>query len=194
MDRQNPDLITGTHITGRFEFLHKTNLAWILKAIQHAPARALLRLLPGEPDWILPDPEDRESFLCNFNLGIACECFNPDRNSRETDLPKPDPLEIDKLLSGFIESKLNRTLFQSTDQFLENLHSRETLRLATTNGCFDILHPGHISILKEAKSMADRLIVAINSDTSVRQFKGAGRPVHSELFRGALLNQLPFVD
>src|SRR5262249_58916008 len=51
------------------------------------------------------------------------------------------------------------------------------LRIAFTNGCFDVLHPGHVSLLNQAKRAADRLVVGLNSDTSVRRLKGQGRPV-----------------
>jgi D-glycero-beta-D-manno-heptose 1-phosphate adenylyltransferase len=194
MDRLHPDQVPAPLISGRFEFLHKANLAWMLKAIQCASSRAILRFLPIGQDGIMPDQKDREIFLSNFNLDIKLTRFNPEKDSLETDLPVPTPREMDTILSQFIESKLNRTLFKTTEKLLEKLQNTESVRVATTNGCFDILHPGHIAVLKEAKSLSDILIVAVNSDASVRRFKGLDRPVHSDLFRGALLNQLPFVD
>ncbi|MEL7454168.1 MAG: D-glycero-beta-D-manno-heptose 1-phosphate adenylyltransferase, partial [Pseudomonadota bacterium] len=63
-----------------------------------------------------------------------------------------------------------------------------------TNGCFDILHPGHLKLLEEAKARCGRLIVGLNSDASVRRLKGAGRPVHSELARARVLSALSAVD
>ncbi len=63
-----------------------------------------------------------------------------------------------------------------------------------TNGCFDILHPGHIAYLAEAKSLGDTLVVGINSDGSVRRLKGAGRPVIKEGDRAAMLASLETVD
>lgn len=53
-------------------------------------------------------------------------------------------------------------------------------RIVFTNGCFDLLHPGHVHLLNEAKSFGDRLIVAINSDTSVMRLKGPQRPILAE--------------
>ncbi len=69
------------------------------------------------------------------------------------------------------------------------------LRVGFTNGCFDLLHPGHISLLNEAKSHCDRLIVAINDDASVRRLeKGEGRPVQTEAARALVLASLAMVD
>src|SRR3990172_12939961 len=50
-------------------------------------------------------------------------------------------------------------------------------KVVFTNGCFDILHPGHIDLLKRARTLGDVLVVAINTDASVRRFKGASRPI-----------------
>lgn len=63
-----------------------------------------------------------------------------------------------------------------------------------TNGCFDLLHPGHLHLLASAAAGADKLVLGINSDASVRRLKGDGRPVQSAEMRAAALAQLPFVD
>ncbi|MBC8337784.1 MAG: D-glycero-beta-D-manno-heptose-7-phosphate kinase [Rhodospirillales bacterium] len=63
-----------------------------------------------------------------------------------------------------------------------------------TNGCFDLLHPGHVSLLKQARRAAGRLIVGLNSDASVRRLKGDGRPVQSEAARATVLASLASVD
>jgi len=68
------------------------------------------------------------------------------------------------------------------------------LRIAFTNGCFDLLHPGHVSLLSQAKRSADRLVVGLNSDLSVRRLKGPGRPVQGEVARAAVLASLKDVD
>jgi D-beta-D-heptose 7-phosphate kinase/D-beta-D-heptose 1-phosphate adenosyltransferase len=67
-------------------------------------------------------------------------------------------------------------------------------KIVFTNGCFDILHPGHIDLLGRARSLGDALVVAINSDASVRRLKGASRPVFSEKERAELLASLEAVD
>jgi rfaE bifunctional protein nucleotidyltransferase chain/domain len=68
------------------------------------------------------------------------------------------------------------------------------LRLVTTNGCFDVLHAGHIRTLLAAREQGDRLIVGLNSDASVRGLKGKDRPLVPEADRAATLAALPFVD
>lgn len=67
-------------------------------------------------------------------------------------------------------------------------------RVVFTNGCFDILHAGHVGYLDEARQMGDRLIVAVNSDDSVRRLKGAGRPLNPLAARMAVLAGLAAVD
>jgi D-beta-D-heptose 7-phosphate kinase/D-beta-D-heptose 1-phosphate adenosyltransferase len=67
-------------------------------------------------------------------------------------------------------------------------------RVAFTNGCFDLLHIGHITVLEQARRFADRLIVAINSDASVRGLKGSGRPIVGERERARVLAALAAVD
>ena len=67
-------------------------------------------------------------------------------------------------------------------------------KIAFANGCFDLLHPGHIHLLKEAAGNADKLVVGLNGDTSVRRLKGAGRPTQPAELRSAVLAALPFVN
>ncbi len=68
------------------------------------------------------------------------------------------------------------------------------LKIGLTNGCFDILHFGHVSYLEDARRRCDRLIVGLNNDDSVRLLKGADRPVHDEVSRSAVLGALSAVD
>ena len=76
---------------------------------------------------------------------------------------------------------------------------REALRaegrtLAATNGCFDILHAGHVNYLQAARNEADALIVGLNSDRSTTELKGPDRPIHTEAERAAVLAALESVD
>ncbi|MGE5200917.1 MAG: D-glycero-beta-D-manno-heptose 1-phosphate adenylyltransferase [Acidobacteriota bacterium] len=71
---------------------------------------------------------------------------------------------------------------------------RGGLKIGFTNGVFDLLHLGHVSLLKQAKSHCDRLVVGLNSDASVKRLKGPDRPVHGESVRGAVLSSLADVD
>ncbi|HEY4953159.1 MAG TPA: adenylyltransferase/cytidyltransferase family protein [Verrucomicrobiae bacterium] len=66
-------------------------------------------------------------------------------------------------------------------------------KLVATNGCFDILHPGHVTYLEMARNFGDALLVGLNGDDATRQLKGAGRPVNSEADRAAVLAALESV-
>jgi D-beta-D-heptose 7-phosphate kinase/D-beta-D-heptose 1-phosphate adenosyltransferase len=71
---------------------------------------------------------------------------------------------------------------------------RRGARIGFTNGCFDLLHPGHISLLKQARAACDKLVVGLNSDASVKRLKGKDRPVQSEASRATVLASLAAVD
>ncbi|MBT3395964.1 MAG: D-glycero-beta-D-manno-heptose 1-phosphate adenylyltransferase [Alphaproteobacteria bacterium] len=66
--------------------------------------------------------------------------------------------------------------------------------VAFTNGCFDLVHPGHVSLLNQARAAADRLVVGLNTDASVRGLKGEGRPIQNETARAAVLASMGAVD
>jgi len=66
--------------------------------------------------------------------------------------------------------------------------------LIFTNGCFDILHVGHLQYLEQSKNLGDRLVVGLNSDASVRRLKGPSRPVNSQADRKRMLEALRCVD
>jgi D-beta-D-heptose 7-phosphate kinase / D-beta-D-heptose 1-phosphate adenosyltransferase len=63
-----------------------------------------------------------------------------------------------------------------------------------TNGCFDLLHPGHVNLLHQARALGGRLVVGLNTDASVRRLKGSSRPILSEQDRAAILSALSSVD
>ena len=80
-------------------------------------------------------------------------------------------------------------------QTINNLIKRvERQKVVFTNGCFDLLHPGHIDYLTKAKALGDVLVVGLNSDASVRQIKGDLRPINNQLFRSQMLLGLKPVD
>lgn len=70
----------------------------------------------------------------------------------------------------------------------------EGKKIVLTNGCFDILHPGHTRYLYAARALGDYLVVAVNSDRSTRAIKGPGRPINSQEARTEVLAALDFVD
>lgn len=78
-------------------------------------------------------------------------------------------------------------------RYVENWKANRE-RIVFTNGCFDLLHIGHITVLEEARRMGDRLVVAINSDASVQRLKGPGRPIVPEQERAQILAALAAVD
>ena len=71
---------------------------------------------------------------------------------------------------------------------------KNKMKVAFTNGCFDILHLGHLEILTKSKEFGDRLIVAVNSDESVRKLKGKERPINNFQTRSNILASFSFVD
>ena len=89
------------------------------------------------------------------------------------------------------EAKI-KTLEAALDQVL-TWRSRD-LKVGFTNGCFDLIHPGHVSLLKQARAACDRLIVGLNTDLSVRAVKGVGRPINAEMARAIVLAALESVD
>jgi rfaE bifunctional protein nucleotidyltransferase chain/domain len=91
---------------------------------------------------------------------------------------------------------LNRPVVLTLDEAILwfGREKRNRRRIVFTNGCFDVLHPGHIRSLEQARDLGDALIVGLNSDTSVRQLKGAGRPVLPEQERAEILAALECVD
>jgi D-beta-D-heptose 7-phosphate kinase / D-beta-D-heptose 1-phosphate adenosyltransferase len=89
-----------------------------------------------------------------------------------------------------------RTAVSSADDVADRVaeHRRAGRRIVFTNGCFDLLHAGHIACLNQAKRLGDVLVVAVNSDRGVRRLKGPGRPVHPAGDRAAVLAALSCVD
>lgn len=87
-------------------------------------------------------------------------------------------------------------VFYSRDNYLEQINSwrKEAYKITFTNGCFDILHAGHVTYLTEAKALADKLVLGLNSDTSVTKLKGVGRPINSQVDRAIVLSNLKMVD
>lgn len=76
----------------------------------------------------------------------------------------------------------------------KRLSRRDGRKLVFTNGCFDLLHAGHLRLLKRARSLGDALVVGLNSDRSLRRLKGKGRPLVPEKERAELLAGLESVD
>jgi len=97
-------------------------------------------------------------------------------------MPQKEPMATDKILA-----------LERAYQVVEEL-KRRGRTVVFTNGCFDLLHPGHTRLFAEARKLGDVLIVAINSDRSVRALKGPGRPLQPEAERAEILAALAAVD
>lgn len=92
------------------------------------------------------------------------------------------------------EQIIQKTItLETAMQLLEPAFRREK-RMVFTNGCFDILHRGHIYLLSRARELGDLLFVGLNSDASVTKLKGPGRPVNNQESRAEVLGALAFVD
>lgn len=131
-------------------------------------------------------------------------------------IPWPDAARLANVAAGIVVGKVGTAVAYATDiaRALQNDGSsaddkvvgrteaidmvarwrRQGLSVGFTNGCFDLLHPGHVSLMSQAKAACDRLVVGLNSDASVRRLKGKDRPVQSEAARAAVLSSLASVD
>ncbi len=180
-------------ITGFFQFIHRLNYGLIRSATSRYE-RVQAYIQRCLPDGIPRDTASQIRFLEAFRFPVEWLEAPVDLQGPFFELTSPS--EIDEQIRQDISAALNRTIF--FDPFL--LHqsilgtSGPNRRLVTTNGCFDILHAGHAQTLATAKRHGDLLVVLINSDTSVKRFKGNSRPVHDEAFRALLLTSLRVVD
>lgn len=104
----------------------------------------------------------------------------------------------DELIEALMHEDVNKAeakivTKQSASDKLK-LWKSKNISVGFTNGCFDLLHPGHISLLEQAKSQCDKLVVGLNSDASVSRLKGPSRPVQNEMARATVLSSLACVD
>ena len=83
--------------------------------------------------------------------------------------------------------------FNDINQLLTT-YRRENFKLVFTNGCFDLLHKGHLDLLSNAASFGNKLFVGLNSDTSVKKLKGEARPIQNQEVRAQKLLELKYVD
>ena len=81
-----------------------------------------------------------------------------------------------------------------SQQLEKFLSENKNKKIVFTNGCFDILHRGHVTYLAEAKKLGDLLVIGLNSDLSVKRLKGSERPINNEVDRAYVLSQLKSVD
>ena len=92
-------------------------------------------------------------------------------------------------------SKIRKKIINTDNLILKvSQWKKNKMKVSFTNGCFDILHLGHLEILTKSKEFGDRLIVAVNSDESVRKLKGKERPINDFQTRSNMLASFSFVD
>ncbi len=84
--------------------------------------------------------------------------------------------------------------YQQVPEFMRRLRTNKEIKIAFTNGCFDLLHRGHVEYLEQARAVADFLFVGLNSDASVQRLKGRGRPLMPADDRAYILSRLRAVD
>ena len=94
----------------------------------------------------------------------------------------------------YLPSFLDKIVDLQHAEKISNGWKSDGLRVVFTNGCFDLLHLGHVSYLDHARSIGDRLIVGVNTDQSVQELKGEHRPIKDEQSRVAILAALSSVD
>jgi D-beta-D-heptose 7-phosphate kinase/D-beta-D-heptose 1-phosphate adenosyltransferase len=107
------------------------------------------------------------------------------------------PIEMDEVLLSLLHrQQAGLGKIRTLEQLLPELaaYRKQGQRIAFTNGCFDILHAGHISFLRASRQAGDLLVVGLNSDRSIRRIKGPGRPVNNQDDRLMVLSELQSVD
>jgi len=130
-------------------------------------------------------------------------------------LPVPVAARLANIAAGIVVGKIGTAVARETDllealtpergalrkvmgraQVVEQAERwrRRGWRIGFTNGCFDLLHPGHVHLLEQARGWCDRLVVGVNSDASVKRLKGPTRPIQGEAARAAVLASLASVD
>ena len=141
---------------------------------------AIIAKFEDEEHFILPEQVEvndvtgaGDCFLAAFVYGLT-----QDKTIKEC---------LELASKGATESVKHLGTFKLSNTDLEDI-------VVFTNGCFDILHIGHLKLLRHARSLGNKLIVAINSDASVKRLKGETRPINSQEIRKETLEQLGIVD
>ncbi|MGR8949968.1 MAG: bifunctional D-glycero-beta-D-manno-heptose-7-phosphate kinase/D-glycero-beta-D-manno-heptose 1-phosphate adenylyltransferase HldE [Gammaproteobacteria bacterium] len=103
-------------------------------------------------------------------------------------------VSVDELRASAEGARGDKSLNDSQIAALVNEKRKDGMRIVMTNGCFDVLHAGHVEYLRSARTLGDFLVVAVNTDRSVRELKGHGRPVNNLADRLSVLSALEVVD
>jgi D-beta-D-heptose 7-phosphate kinase / D-beta-D-heptose 1-phosphate adenosyltransferase len=168
-------------------------------------AHATVHHLPAAAREVFDVSGAGDTVVATLSAGIA------------TGLAWPDAARLANIAAGIVVGKVGTAVVYAND-LIRSLHRdsaettedkvmslveavdtvarwrRQGLTVGFTNGCFDLLHPGHVSLISQARASCDRLIVGLNSDASVTRLKGPKRPIQSEAARGSILASLAGVD
>lgn len=153
-------------------------------------SKNFIKFFPIEKSEVVDVSGAGDTFVATF-----ASFFNSSKNIDEI-------INLSKLSSKISISKLGTSVVYEHELFLHSNNLKNTInhikknynKIVFTNGVFDILHIGHLKLLKEAKENGDFLIVGINSDKSVRKLKGKNRPIKSEEDRKKILESIKYVD
>ncbi len=100
----------------------------------------------------------------------------------------------ENLLNNKEVKKVSKLINVSRIREITTKWRKKGLKIGFTNGCFDLIHPGHIYLLSETKKLCDKLIVAVNSDSSIKKIKGENRPIQNQLARTKILDAIESCD
>lgn len=184
--------------------LDRDGIAW-------AGRSAAARLFPGRPRQVADVTGAGDMVLSALGYALAAGADYPTAvelanlaGGLEVERLGVVPLSREELLAEIspIGASRRPPASRSTDKILPPDRLRAVLdtrrqaaaRIVMTNGCFDLLHPGHVASLQEARNQGDCLVVGLNSDRSVRQLKGEGRPIIDQQGRAEMLAALECVD
>ncbi|MGH7884458.1 MAG: D-glycero-beta-D-manno-heptose-7-phosphate kinase [Thermodesulfobacteriota bacterium] len=132
------------------------------------------------------------SYLSTKSFDISSNIANKAAGISVTKFGATQITQNDLILS---EHKLNNKIVEAKNlSEIIRKHKKTGKKIVFTNGCFDLFHHGHLTLLNKSKSLGDILIVAINSDSTVNRLKGNSRPIVNEKQRAALISSLEFVD
>lgn len=128
---------------------------------------------------------------CGVEIFKACEFANA---AAAVVVSKIGSVAVSLEEIAYLSQREFEKKIKTKEALLKLLQNRENQKVVFTNGCFDVVHFGHISYLQKAKKLGDILIVGLNSDASVRRLKGESRPINGEFERACMLGAFYFVD
>lgn len=187
----------------RSDLLAATGAGSVVVTLDRDGALLLTPDGPGYRTWADPAPDSQASGAGDTFVAALCL-------AGAAGLPLTSCLELAQAAAGVAVGKNGTGVCTATELAMAltrdgpvevtelarmvGAHQEAGRRVVFTNGCFDVLHRGHISYLNEAKRLGDVLVVAVNSDESVRRLKGLDRPVNNAQDRAAVLSALSCVD